>query len=609
MQSKVQSFFQAAIDAAFADIIAVTTAVEGPAGEQARAAFTASVAAASKPQMGDYQCTSAMTIARFVKTSVDIADADKPKSPVEVAKRIVAALPEAHKELLSSVTAAGPYINCRVADDVLVSAVRPVAETGVLAPPPFPKEHVMVDFSSPNIAKSMHVGHLRSTIIGDTICRLFEFVGCDVDRVNHVGDWGTQFGMLISHLRDMHPNFLTDCPDIEDLQGFYKEAKARFDADDEFKTRSRNTVVALQNGTDDCEERVAWRLLCDVSRREFQSIYDQLDVSLTEVGESFYQPLMPPLVARLEAEGVAREDDGALCVFNDGFSIPFMLRKTDGGFTYDTTDLAALTYRAVDCKADRLVYVVDNGQGLHFDQLFATAKTIGVLKPDAASPSGTRPIAQHVGFGLVCGDDGKKFRTRSGETVKLQDLLREAVEKAAAQLVERGREADMEPEELQAVAEAVGIGAVKYADLSCVRSKDYIFSFDRMLNFKGNTAVYMLYSYARIASMGKKAGRSAEEVREGARHMCISHPSERLLLLHLARFSDELLAVIDTLRPNRLCDYLYALSNLFTDFYSNCRVIVDDEAVSASRLAICEAVRVTIETCLGLLGIRTVDRM
>ena len=387
----------------------------------------------------------------------------------------------------------------------------------MLPPPTGAKKRVIVDFSSPNIAKEMHVGHLRSTIIGDGICRLLEFLGHDVLRLNHIGDWGTQFGMLIAHLQDEFPNFQTESPPISDLMAFYKQSKARFDADEDFKKRAYNCVVKLQAHEPDYLK--AWNLICDVSRKEFQKVYDRLDVKLVERGESFYQDRMKEVVSDLTKKNMLEEDEGRMIMFAPGISVPLTVVKSDGGFTYDTSDMAALKQRIEEEQADWLIYVTDAGQATHFQQVFACAEKAGYVQP------GVR--VDHVGFGVVLGEDKKKFKTRSGDTVRLVELLDEGLKRSKDKLLEKEREKVLSEEELLAAQTNVAYGCIKYADLSHNRNHEYIFSFDKMLDDRGNTAAYMLYAYTRIRSIARTANVTDKQLEEAKKQgLKLEHEKE-----------------------------------------------------------------------------------
>ena len=451
---------------------------------------------------------------------------------------------------------------------------------------------------------------------------MLEFIGHDVVRLNHIGDWGTQFGMLVEHLRDEYPAALdpanADSIDLGDLVVLYKAAKQRFDADDAFKQRARDGVVKLQAG--DVESLAAWKSLCATSRIEYQKIYDMLNIKgLNERGESFYNPYLSGVIHDLQEQGLAVESDGALAVFLDGYTnrdgtrLPMLVRKSDGGYNYATTDLAAIRHRTSmedGEKADRVLYVTDAGQSQHFDMVFEAAKKAQFV-PETSS-------LEHVPFGLVQGEDGKKFATRSGDTVKLKDLLNEAVHIAGKDLRERTNN-DTSSEEflnrVDRVARIVGIGAVKYADLSMNRESNYRFSYERMLSLNGNTAPYMLYAYARICSIVRKASGQPDDGTaiiwpEVASEILITHESEYDLMRSLIKLSDVINEVERELYPNRICDYLFETSQKFNKFYESCSVNnADTPELKASRLSLCTATARTIRLLLTLLGIEVVDKL
>ncbi|XP_073445564.1 arginine--tRNA ligase, cytoplasmic isoform X2 [Dendrobates tinctorius] len=440
------------------------------------------VTPSQQPKFGDYQCNSAMAMTQMLKAKGEKV------SPIEIANKIVRNLPE--NNLIEKTEIAGPgFINVHIQKNFISKQLAKLLVNGVHPPAIREKKRVVVDFSSPNIAKEMHVGHLRSTIIGDSICRLFEFVGHSVLRLNHLGDWGTQFGMLIAHLQDKFPNYLSVSPPIGDLQAFYKESKKRFDEDEEFKKRAYQCVVQLQSKTPNILK--AWNLICDVSRKEFQKIYDSLDIRIINRGESYYQDKMIQVVKEYEEKGFVELDEGRKVVFIPGCSIPLTIVKSDGGFTYDTSDLAAIKQRLFEEKADIIIYVVDSGQGIHFQTVFSAAEMIGWYDAKV-----TR--VEHAGFGVVLGEDKKKFKTRSGDTVRLIDLLEEGLKRSMDKLKDKERDKVLTPEELEAAQKAVAFGCIKYADLSHNRMNDYIFSFDKMLDDRGNTAAYLLYAFTRI---------------------------------------------------------------------------------------------------------------
>jgi arginyl-tRNA synthetase len=412
--------------------------------------------------------------------------------------------------LIESVSCApNGFLNIKLATNTMVNSISNIVAQGV-KPPKLTKLKVLVDFSSPNIAKEMHVGHLRSTIIGDCISRLLEFVQFEVLRVNHLGDWGTQFGMLITYLKEAYPNILTDPPNITDLTAIYKASKKRFDEDEQFKERSRLNVVNLQAGQKDCFE--IWKLLCDVSRKEFEKVYNLLDVTLEEFGESFYNPMIPSTIDNLKAKGLVYDDQGMLLLKLPHFTIPLILRKSDGGYGYDSTDMAALHYRLFTLKCDWCVYITDAGQAPHFHMVFDAGKAAGWFTEVAAqhpvySLQGklAEPRVDHIGFGVVCGEDGKRFKTRSSETVRLIDLLNEARDRMKTSLLTRSEEGKLANlEDVDESSAHLGYGAVKYFDLKQHPTTNYIFNYDRMLDTKGDTAIYLMFAYARLASILRK---------------------------------------------------------------------------------------------------------
>ena len=569
------------------------------------------LAPASKPEFGDFQANGALPLAKPLG-----------QPPRQIAEAIVEQLAAdpAFTELCLEPVIAGPgFINLTLRPERLTAEVAerladprlgvPTAAEDAGGQPPAP---VIVDFSSPNIAKEMHVGHLRSTIIGDCLARVLEFRGHPVLRLNHVGDWGTQFGMLITHLKQVAPAALetADAVDLGDLVAFYRQAKARFDDDEAFQATAREEVVKLQGG--DPLSLRAWGLLCDQSRREFQKIYDRLEIALSERGESFYNPYLQAVVDDLKAAGLLVVDDGAGCVFLEGVSgkdgqpLPLIVQKSDGGFNYATTDLAAIRYRFAPVPqgdgAGRVIYVTDAGQASHFAGVFQVARRAGWI-PEGAS-------VEHVPFGLVQGEDGKKLKTRAGDTVRLRDLLDEAVERAEADLRRRLAEEERTEDEafIEQVATTVGLAAVKYADLSTNRITNYQFSFDRMLALTGNTAPYLLYAVVRIAGISRKGGDLADgAVASGGLHF--SEPQEWALIRELLRLDGVIAEVEAELLPNRLCSYLFELSQVFNRFYDQVPVLKAEEPARGSRLALCRLTADTLRLGLGLLGIPALERM
>lgn len=562
------------------------------------------------PKFGDYQANFAMGFAKRIG-----------QKPRDVAAVVVDRLDVS--DLCEQPQVAGPgFINFTVSP---VAAARrlqatPTAPKGLheldrlgIEPAERP-EVIAIDMSSPNLAKEMHVGHLRSTIIGDCVARLLEFKGHTVHRINHVGDWGTQFGLLIEHLRRTHPEVLRE-PEhlrIGDLESFYVEAKAAFDRDATFADAARQAVVDLQGG--DPATVAVWRAFCAESLRHCRKIYDRLDVRVEDRGESFYNDRLAGVVQDLTEQGLAVESDGAICVFLDGFvnregqPLPMMVRKSDGGYNYDTTDLAALRHRIEQLQATRLLYVVGLPQKQHFEMLFAAARKAGWAGP---------PVTlMHLGFGSMLGADARPFKTRVGGTVKLKDLLDEAVDRARAVIETNEKDPEkrrgLSPDRVQAIAETVGIGAVKYFDLSHALGSDYKFDWDTMLAMDGNTAPYMLYAYARIRSIGREAGVDYASIPSDA-PIALEHDAEIRLGKTLLKLPDVIEQAAREYRPNVLTDYLFELSKAYSLFYDRRHgVRVKDakpETVRLSRLRLCDLTARSLKLGLHLLGIGTLEQM
>nr|AAH83505.1 Arginyl-tRNA synthetase [Danio rerio] len=559
------------------------------------------VTPSQQAKFGDYQCNSAMAMSQMMKAK------GLKVSPREIAEKIVQNIP--NNDLIEKTEIAGPgFINVHLKRNFVSKLLSNVLVNGVQPPPLQKKKKVIVDFSSPNIAKEMHVGHLRSTIIGDSMCRLFEFLGYEVLRLNHVGDWGTQFGMLIAHLQDKFPNYLSVSPPIGDLQAFYKESKKRFDEDEEFKKRAYKCVVKLQSKEADFIK--AWNLICDVSRKEFQKVYNCLDISIKERGESYYQDMMTAVVKEFEEKGLVEVDEGRKIVFAPGQSIPLTIVKSDGGYTYDTSDLAAIRNRLFDEKADIIIYVTDSGQAMHFQVIFAAAQLIGWYDPKV-----TR--VEHAGFGVVLGEDKKKFKTRSGDTVRLMDLLEEGLKRSMDKLKEKERDKVLTPEELEKAQQAVAFGCIKYADLSHNRINDYVFSFDKMLDDRGNTAAYLLYAFTRIRSIARLANIQEAALRKAAEttDVILDHEKEWKLGKCILRFPEILQKITDDLLLHTLCDYLYELATTFTEFYDSCYCVEKDRQtgevvkVNMWRMLLCEATAAVMAKGFDILGINPVQRM
>ena len=546
--------------------------------------------AVRRSQHADFQADGALALARGLG-----------RSSRELAAAVVDRADLA--DLCANVSIAGPgFINLAVSDEALgrlVTELAPDERLGVA--PTVRPEIVVVDYSAPNAAKEMHVGHLRSTIIGDAVVRVMAWLGHIVIKQNHIGEWGTPFGMLIEHLLDVGEDAAVHELSAGDLTGFYQAARATFDREPDFAERSRQRVVLLQAG--DTTSRRLWALLVAESKRYFAEVYARLGVLLTDAdydGESSYQDQLESVLAELDALDLIRISDSASCVYPTGFTnrdgepLPLIVRKRDGGFGYPTTDLAAIRHRLRDLGATRLLYVVGLPQHLHLEMVYETAREAGWLRSPAR--------AEHVGHGSVLGSDGKRLRTRAGVSVKLGDLLDEAVARAAA--VVAAKNPDLGPDEQAAVATAVGIGAVKYADLSTDRIKDYVFDLDRMLALHGNTAPYVQYAHARIQSIFRKAGADA---RPGPAR--ITEPAEHALALELLGFAGLVPQVAESLELHRLAGYLYGLAAAFMTFFEQCPVLTAPDPVRAGRLALCDLTGRTLRTGLGLLGIAAPDRM
>ncbi|MDA0371931.1 MAG: arginine--tRNA ligase [Actinomycetota bacterium] len=527
------------------------------------------------------------------------------RPPREVAEAVLA---EALKleGLRATLEVAGPgFLNIVVHDDFLADEIAAVsADDRLGVRSASPSRRVVVDYSAPNVAKEMHVGHLRTTVIGDSLVRMLEFVGHEVIRENHIGDWGTPFGMLIEHLLDLGETEAADHLSLGDLDGFYKQARAKFDADDAFKERSRARVVSLQGG--DTETLRLWKLLVALSTKHFNAVYERLGVLLIDddlMGESAYNELLPQVITRLDALGLLEQSDGADVVFppgytnRDGDPLPLIVQKGTGGFNYATSDLACVIDRIERLNADLLLYVVGAPQAQHLSMVFDVARMAGWLAEPAE--------AVHVAFGSVLGSDRKMLKSRSGEPLKFIDLLDEALVRAEASVAEKNPE--LAVEDRLAIARQVGIGAVKYADLSTDRVRDYVFDWDRMLSFDGNTAPYLQYAHARICSIFRRAGVDRTSLRN--REPSIVEPQERALALAVLGFDSAVADTLEKYSPHRLCTYLYDLATSFTSFYEHCPVLKADEPTRTSRLVMCDVTARVMQAGLGLLGIDAPEQM
>ncbi|GAB1515024.1 arginine--tRNA ligase [Actinophytocola sp. KF-1] len=545
-----------------------------------------------RSEHADFQSNAALALAKLARTR-----------PADLATELTGAL---HGDVIGTVERSGPgFLNVTVSDRAVwqqVTARLADDRLGVGTPE---GRRTVVDYSAPNIAKEMHVGHLRTTIIGDSLARVLGFLGAEVVRQNHLGDWGTQFGMLIQYLdehQDATWHHEAARSAVSALDELYKAARRAFDADPDFADRARARVVQLQAG--DPGTVLAWREIVAESEKAFHDIYDRLGVLLTpadSAGESKYNPMLAETIAELEAAGLAVESEGALVIFSEevtgpeGKPVPLMVRKRDGGYGYDTTDLATIRYRIHDLKATRLLYVTDSRQAQHFRLIFEAARRAGWLT-DAVE-------ARHVPFGTVLGPDGRPFKTRDGGTVRLMDLLDDAVSHARAVVAEKNP--DLAAAELDRIAELAGIGAVKYADLSTSRTRDYTFDTDRMVSLSGNTGVYLQYAHARVRSILRKAGDPSTTVAPDVR----PEPAERALVLALDGYGTTLGEVNETLEPHRVCGYLYDLARAFTTFYDTCPVLTAPAPTRGNRLALCTLTARTLAHGLDLLGIVAPARM
>ena len=545
-----------------------------------------------KVQFGDYQANGIMPAAKKLGLN-----------PREFAQSV---LDKAElQDIAEKTEIAGPgFINIFLKDTWLADNINRAVQDPKLGVHNPEKQTVVVDYSSPNVAKEMHVGHLRSTIIGDAVVRTLEFLGNHVIRANHVGDWGTQFGMLIAYLEKMENEHATEM-ELSDLEAFYRAAKKHYDEDPVFAEKARNYVVKLQSGDEYC--RTMWQKLVKITMQQNQHNYDRLNVTLTDkdvMGESLYNPMLPGIVEDLKKQGLAVEDDGALVVYldefknKDGDPMGVIVQKKDGGFLYTTTDIAAAKYRYETLKAHRALVFSDTRQSQHMQQAWLITRKAGYV-PDSFQ-------LEHKNFGMMLGKDGKPFKTRSGDTVKLADLLDEAIERAGVLISQKSTA--LSEQEKTDVIEAVGIGSVKYADLSKNRTTDYVFDWDNMLSFEGNTAPYMQYAYTRIRSIFNRSQIALSEVEQA--QLSITDEKERALAIKLLQFEEAVQVVGKEGTPHVLCAYLYELAGVFSSFYEHCPILNnDDQQVKLSRLKLALLTERTLKQGLDLLGIKTVEKM
>ena len=552
----------------------------------------AAVRQSAKPQFGDYQANGVMGVAKKLGTN-----------PREFAQKVLDVLDL--DDIASKTEIAGPgFINIFLSEEFLAKQADVALKDERLGVAKEEEQTIVADYSAPNVAKEMHVGHLRSTIIGDAVVRTLEFLGHKVIRANHIGDWGTQFGMLIANLERVQQESGEVSMELADLEAFYRESKKLYDEDQEFAAKARNYVVKLQGGDEYCAEM--WKKLVDITMQQNQNNYDRLNVSLTRddvMGESMYNDMLPKIVADLKEQGLAVEDDGAQVVFldeyknKDGEPMGVIVQKRDGGFLYTTTDIACAKYRYEELGANRVLYFIDSRQHQHLMQAWTIVRKAGYV-PESVS-------LEHHAFGMMLGKDGRPFKTRAGGTVRLADLLDEAEERAA-KLIE-SKNPSLETEEKEKISKTVAMAAVKYSDLSKHRTTDYVFDWDNMLAFEGNTAPYMQYAYTRVASIFAKAGVSMDAIQGDIK---ITDEKEKSLIAKLLQFEEAVQSVAREGQPHIMCSYLFELAGQFSSFYEACPILVsEDEAVKQSRLKLAALTAKTIKQGLSLLGIETLERM
>lgn len=551
------------------------------------------VARSGRPEFGEYQFNGAMALAKKLK-----------QKPRDIAAAILEQV--SLDDVASKLEIAGPgFINIHLSDSWLAEQCQRAKMSERAGIAEQTSKTVVVDYSSPNLAKEMHVGHLRTTIIGDAVVKLLEFLGHKVIRQNHMGDWGTQFGMLLAHLSDKLSSNQVAQTALSDLEDFYRGAKVRFDEEEGFADRAREYVVKLQSGDQQCAK--LWQLFIDVSISHSEDVYSKLNVSLSRndiMGESAYNDDLPKVIAQLKEKGIAVEDQGAQVVFipeladKEGNPAVYIVQKSGGGYLYSTTDLAAMRYRSGTLNADRTLILTDARQALHFKQTEIVGRKAGFMRPEQSY--------EHCPFGMMLGSDGKPFKTRSGGTVKLVDLLDEAVQRAGKLLAER--DTNLAADELAEVARKVGIGAVKYADLSKNRTTDYIFHWDTMLSFEGNTAPYLLYAYARSQRILQHAGVDIDSLDQ---NVTLGHEQEHALAVQLLQFEEQLVLVAREATPHILCTYLYELASRFMSFYEACPILKDNvaDSVKNSRLTLVALAAKQLKLGLELLGIETLEKM
>ncbi|WP_038177033.1 arginine--tRNA ligase [Vibrio pacinii] len=558
----------------------------------APAGSPAAVRQSAKPQFGDYQANGVMGVAKKLGTN-----------PREFAQKVLDVLDL--DGIASKTEIAGPgFINIFLSEEFLAKQAEVALQDARLGVSAAEQQTIVADYSAPNVAKEMHVGHLRSTIIGDAVVRTLEFLGHKVIRANHIGDWGTQFGMLIANLERVQQESGEVSMELSDLEAFYRESKTLYDEDQEFAAKARSYVVKLQSGDQYCADM--WKKLVDVTMIQNQRNYDRLNVSLTRddvMGESMYNDMLPGIVADLKEKGIAQEDDGAQVVFleeyknKDGEPMGVIIQKRDGGYLYTTTDIACAKYRYETLGADRVLYFIDSRQHQHLMQAWSIVRKAGYVPEEVT--------LEHHAFGMMLGKDGRPFKTRAGGTVRLADLLDEAQERAI-KLIE-SKNPQLDADEKTNIATTVAMAAVKYADLSKHRTTDYVFDWDNMLAFEGNTAPYMQYAYTRVASIFAKAGIAMDDLQGGIK---VTEEKEKALIAKLLQFEEAVQSVAREGQPHIMCSYLFELAGQFSSFYEACPILSsEDESIKLSRLKLAALTAKTIKQGLSLLGIETLERM
>lgn len=541
---------------------------------------------ATRPEFGDYQANFALKLSKQLH-----------RPPRDIANAVIAHVQ--NDDILQTMEPSGPgFINLVMTNTFLAAQLQKLVDDKRLGiVPAATPQTIVVDYANANVAKEMHVGHIRSIVIGDAIIRLFHFLGHHTIKQSHLGDWGTQFGMLIEHVMQTGGDITQFA--LTDLDALYKQSKKRFDEEPDFAEKARQRVVALQQG--DAVTLKIWQQLVKDSLTYFQTIYDKLDVLMTEEdarGESFYNPFLPGVVSELEKQGMAQTDDGAKVVFLEGYTTPYIIQKKDGGYLYATTDIAAAKFRMEQLHANRIIYLTDARQKQHFSMLFATLQQAGWVPPTVK--------LEHIPFGAILGPDNKPFKTRSGESIRLIDLLEEA--ETRAKQLSREKNPNLNDQQLQTISHAIGIGALKYADLRADKIKDYVFDWDKLLSFDGNTAPYLQNAYVRISAIFRKGNIKLDEIKQT--QIVLTTEMEHILAVKLLGLSDLLQCVAEDLALHRLCDYLYDLAATYHRFYEHCPILsTTDQQIRNSRLLLSDITARTLHLGLDLLGIRTLEQM